>query len=420
MMEPTHFTLGIATALAITHPRTVPGIVAAIVGGGVGAILPDIDIKGNVTVTKRRIYDRIICLIFIGVTILLDFIWGDGMCEYVASQWNVPVKMALLSLIILYVIGLNSGHRKFTHSILGAVLYSGLMYIFCRPIFLSFVTGYLSHMLIDLFNKKGEQLFWPIKWYPRFNLCESNGKTNQVLFWICLVFDFIFGSTVFVIAFIHTGNPSGAILKMQTAKFIGLNVFQIYLISINVITFLGFQRSWKKSLDDYYQDNEEGEEFSTWLLNILVFMGGGIGMLVALIIHLQIPVGYNANWWSFMYTSLLAWFTAYSYICNPFGCEVNSYIFSLKNHLFLIVYSIVINTISALTFYIVRNKRFREDSFAHTGLLALDMLGGTLGGMLMVLFTKHRIKYNYATVGFPVMLCSQIVFTLYMIMAGIF
>lgn len=109
--------------------------------------------------TKRRIYDKIICLIFIGVTILLDFIWGGGMCEYVASQWNVPVKMALLSLIILYVIGLNSGHRKFTHSILGAVLYSGSMYIFCPPIFLSFVTGYISHMLIDLFNKKGEQLF---------------------------------------------------------------------------------------------------------------------------------------------------------------------------------------------------------------------------------------------------------------------
>lgn len=41
MMESTHFTLGIATALAVTHPRTVPGIVAAIVGGGVGAILPD-------------------------------------------------------------------------------------------------------------------------------------------------------------------------------------------------------------------------------------------------------------------------------------------------------------------------------------------------------------------------------------------
>lgn len=91
MMESTHFTLGIATALAVTHPRTVPGIVAAIVGGGVGAILPNIDIKGNITATKRRIYDRIICLIFIGVTILLDFIWGGGMCEYVASQWNVPI-----------------------------------------------------------------------------------------------------------------------------------------------------------------------------------------------------------------------------------------------------------------------------------------------------------------------------------------
>ena len=195
---------------------------------------------------------------------------------------------------------------------------------------------------------------------------------------------------------------------MQTATFIGLNIFQIYLIFINLITFLGFQRSWKKSLDDYYQDNEEGEEFSTWLLNILVFMGGGIGMLVALIIHLQIPVGYNANWWSFMYTSILAWFTAYSYICNPFGWEVNSYIFSLKNHLFLIVYSIVINTISALTFYIVRNKRFREDSFAHTGLLALGMLGGTVGGMLMVLFTKHSEYSGVAEPGIPLNRATQI------------
>ena len=93
---------------------------------------------------------------------------------------------------------------------------------------------------------------------------------------------------------------------------LGINSLQLYLVFINLVTFLGFQRSWR------LRGREESEdkavriivEFETWFLDFLVFIGGGIGMLIALVIHSAYPSGYNGNWWAFCYSSILLWWNS--------------------------------------------------------------------------------------------------------------
>jgi len=55
-------------------------------------------------------------------------------------------------------------HRTFTHSILAVVIFAALLKMvpgLPQPIWLAAVAGYLSHPLIDTFNPKGVQWFFP-------------------------------------------------------------------------------------------------------------------------------------------------------------------------------------------------------------------------------------------------------------------
>lgn len=47
MLAKTHITVGMAAALAVTQPTTVPALICAVAGGGLGGWISDIDVRGN-------------------------------------------------------------------------------------------------------------------------------------------------------------------------------------------------------------------------------------------------------------------------------------------------------------------------------------------------------------------------------------
>ena len=184
MLGKTHITVGIAAALAVTHPETVPGVVTAMVGGAVGGWMPDVDCK-DIDVDREKGLDIIIDALFIGAFIVVDALVGNGMCQYIRDNWGVVVWGSLFGLIILGLLGYLTKHRTFTHSFLGMALFCTAVYFFCRPAALAFAIGYASHLFADMFNKLGLQLFFPIlKWRPCWKVCASNKKANKILFWI--------------------------------------------------------------------------------------------------------------------------------------------------------------------------------------------------------------------------------------------
>lgn len=381
---------------------------------------------------RESIYDTIIDLIFIAAFIILDCIIGKGMCKYVIDNWNVKVWGALFGIVILTLVGLNTKHRTFTHSFFAMAMYVGLVYMFCRPATVPFAIGYASHLISDLFNKLGLQLFFPLKWRPCLKLCRSNKRANRVLFWISFAIDISLGAFLFAQGMNSAYLNSGFIDSVKEKKVLGLDAIQLYLVLINILTFLGFQRSYKRFLRHVIAAFERGEvyndadyetpevRFETWLLDILVFLGGGIGMFVSLVINREIPAAYNGNWWAFCYTSIMFWFTVYCYLCNPFEYEMDKIQWFSIKHIPLFVYLIGINAVSALVLYSLRKRRFKETDIKHTLVLLLGALGGTLGAIPMVFIINGEGKYAYVTMGFFVMLISQIVFIMYMLSVGIF
>ena len=93
--------------------------------------------------------------------------------------------------------------------------------------------------------------------------------------------------------------------------------------------------------------------------------------------------------------------------------------FSIK-HISFYVYLILINILSGLLFYSFRKKQIDEYSIKYTFLLLMGAIGGTIGGFISVIATRHVTKFNYAVLGFPIMLIGQVVFSMYMMSIGIF
>jgi inner membrane protein len=79
-------------------------------------------------------------------------------------------------------------HRGFFHSILFGVLMTGIFYYANSGLYLEFLIGYFSHLLLDLLNYKTVQLFWPFRTKTK-GFIKTNGFVEKLLMFIFLVVD---------------------------------------------------------------------------------------------------------------------------------------------------------------------------------------------------------------------------------------
>lgn len=204
MMGKTHVRLGVASALALAQPATIPSVIAAIIGGAVGGWIVDIDCrKGNhrrYRVDGEDIKDAVKNAVFIGIFILVDFILGDGICQYISENREGKVWAGCIGLLVLLLLGYLSAHRTFTHSLLGMALFSGAVYYFCAPVVIPFAAGYASHLAADFLNKVGIQLCYPFPWRVCLKLCSADGTVNDMLGWGALAADVLLGACFFLSA----------------------------------------------------------------------------------------------------------------------------------------------------------------------------------------------------------------------------
>ncbi len=140
MMGKTHFPIGMASWLGVmaaiqsVHPGYLNPVMvlAGTAIAGVAALEPDIDTKNSL-----------------------------------ASKMLGPVSGAV-SFGIRKAFG---GHRKITHSLIGAVIVTGLILAmvagFHWPAWIAgaFVAGWCSHVIADMLTKEGCPLFWPLSDY---------------------------------------------------------------------------------------------------------------------------------------------------------------------------------------------------------------------------------------------------------------
>lgn len=193
MMSKTHITMGVAVSMLVTHPESPETCLLSIAGGAIGGVLADIDTLKNDSSDKDALIGQLISLGVSVVVFALDYFLNLGTCRSIALRDKTELIIGLVIYIGLWVVGFITKHRTFTHTLLATILFSAAIYMICPQLLIPFAAGYLTHLLLDLLNKKDIQLFFPLKPKFCFKLCYAAGTANTVLMFVGL------GGSVFLV-----------------------------------------------------------------------------------------------------------------------------------------------------------------------------------------------------------------------------
>lgn len=193
MMSKTHLTIGIATALAAVSVSTPADCLAVLAGGAVGGVVADVDTIKN-DYKADALIGELIAAGIVAVTFLVDYFFLKDITGYISDSIWAAIG-GIIGFVVIWVIGFGTDHRTFTHSIVALALFSvctGLVY---PKLGMACFWGYVSHLVLDLLNKKGIQLFYPLKPRPCFRACYADQTANKVFMYVGL------GATVLLLIF---------------------------------------------------------------------------------------------------------------------------------------------------------------------------------------------------------------------------
>ena len=183
MEKKTHVACANLISLSLIRPSSIQELLITVGVSTLGGLLPDVDLKDS---TSDKIFDRLMTslITIIIMSIIINHYFNINLYNVIKGYNNIFNYIICLSLfIIMSYLGSKTPHRSFTHSFLGLFIYSAILsYSFNDQVVTIFFISYLSHLILDLLNKKGLTLFYPLKNRLSLNLCEVKGTINKILF----------------------------------------------------------------------------------------------------------------------------------------------------------------------------------------------------------------------------------------------
>lgn len=180
MMSKTHIAVGIAASLAILQPQTAAACITTVLGGAIGGLLSDVDVRTNAH-SGDAAQGRAIDAVLSAVLLVADWMTNGEVRAYYLAHLGPQQIVGTVLFLLLSVLGALTPHRTFTHSLLGLVLFGGALWFVCAPVVPAFAVGFLSHVVLDMLNKTRVRLFYPARMGFCLGLCRADGLMNEVL-----------------------------------------------------------------------------------------------------------------------------------------------------------------------------------------------------------------------------------------------
>ena len=190
MMGKTHLTMGIAVTALAFHPTDIASWLLTIVGGAVGGTVADID-SVKTDYKHDALIGQALAVFILGASLLIDYGKDIGILSSIAIRNSGFVIVGGVVYLILYIVGFFSRHRTFTHSLFALALFSFSVYLICPSIATFYAVGYLSHLVLDILNKKTIPLFFPVGKGFCLGWFYANKIANKCFFWTGFVSIFL-------------------------------------------------------------------------------------------------------------------------------------------------------------------------------------------------------------------------------------
>lgn len=183
----THIVCANALALAFVRPDSPTSLLLCLGAATIGGTISDIDVSDKDHKGYIILYS-IITVISILLLGILELVFHIGVNDWILqnSSYSRIIICFILSILLCFY-GYLKPHRSFLHSFLGVGLLILICYAGFGNVAIPFSIGIISHLILDLFNKKGLWLFYPIKKKYSLKLCVYNGEVNFYLFNIFMI-----------------------------------------------------------------------------------------------------------------------------------------------------------------------------------------------------------------------------------------
>ena len=191
------------TASLLIGNKYPASFVTALTAGIVGGVISDVDIKDikgvriEITDAGRTRLAVFILLIVEIVRHLITAVWNTynmTLFQYMSSlrlkhlldaaKHNMTVTLGIVCFVLITFVASFTKHRTFSHSLL--FIGSTTVCLFFIYPFATFyyLIGCVSHIILDLLNETGVQLFYPARLSPCLGVCESDRKGNKITYFI--------------------------------------------------------------------------------------------------------------------------------------------------------------------------------------------------------------------------------------------
>ncbi len=185
MLGKTHMAVGVASSLLLLRPEALPELVLGTGIAAVGAVISDIDVG---TSGSRKDANKIVALLAasIAMVVAAEYVWNIGIYSKLLMRYSSDTRLygSVIAFIAISIFGMMTPHRSFMHSILSLFLLGSCVEVFLPLMVPYFGIAYISHLSLDLLNKKGEKLLYPLGKGFCLRMCSSKGLVNKILFGI--------------------------------------------------------------------------------------------------------------------------------------------------------------------------------------------------------------------------------------------
>ena len=416
-------------SLVLVMPDTLPECAVAAAGGMLGGMIPDFDQRDE-DYRKSALVDVIITFVLIAVLLSVDYFVKFGFIDFLVSNVSPYFTVGLTALAVLLILGASTKHRSLTHSLAFLAAVSASSYAVCPAIVLPLAAGMASHLLLDLFNKRGMMLFWPFKKRICLGVCASNGKANDVIGSVFFIASIVLGVFMAGMALPNSGDLSSTFAIAGDEAFLGMSYLFWYLVGVNTLTFLvRFALEVHSSLSAF--PSETVEKAFTWVINVLAFAGGAFAMLIAFVLDVLaargngkkglVRSGEDSNSLLLVISVSLCvvWGVVILLATSDAGFVIGREIdFSPAAHIPAIAYLAAVNVLAFVLFFMDRSSDRRKFHPTEFVLMAIALVGGAFGALLAMFITSSKRRQIHFQYGIPIILAVDALIIAMLIVAG--
>ena len=160
MLAKAHITIGLAAAFTIMGPDTAAESLPVIAGASLGCLICDIDCENKAEKTGSSHW-RLVMTAAAAAALAEDFLLDAGMWRTFGQNGNYLWFAGLAGFVLTCTFASISSHRGFSHSLLALVLETASLYLIFPMAAEPFAIAFISHLILDLMNKRPVRLLYP-------------------------------------------------------------------------------------------------------------------------------------------------------------------------------------------------------------------------------------------------------------------